>query len=303
MLSSLTVLDFSHRLPGPYATYLLAGLGAKVIKVEDVKFQDPFLSGAFKEMDESFITWYHQLNDNKGIKRFDFNSSKIKEQLNALIQRADVIMMGLPEKLADKVGVSEELLNKRPIVYCRPLSSKKNNKPAHDLNSLAETGLLEMHVHQHNESDTIEPPMLPFSGISFGSQMALQILSAHINVLKTNKFYPIDVYLDESTKTTLGPFYAQELKEKNINRFLHNGKFPCYCIYKSKDNKYVALAAVEEKFWINFCELFNIDMPAEKRFQYSDRTIFNQLSTLFKELDSKDILEHSQKKDCCLSIF
>ena len=65
----------------------------------------------------------------------------------------------------------------------------------------------------------------------------------------------------------------------------------------------MALAAVEEKYWHNFCELFSLTIDAEKRFHHRDQTIFNQLSTLFKTMDAKDIYELSKKKDCCLSIF
>ena len=54
LLKGFTFLDLSHRLPGPLAGNLLGGLGARVIKIEDKKIQDPFNEGLFSKMDESF---------------------------------------------------------------------------------------------------------------------------------------------------------------------------------------------------------------------------------------------------------
>ena len=78
------ILDLSHRLPGPMAGKLLGDLGAKVIKVEDKKFKDPFIFGLFAEMDNSFPIWYENINKNKEIQkiRFKYNGSNFLIKLN-----------------------------------------------------------------------------------------------------------------------------------------------------------------------------------------------------------------------------
>jgi len=73
-LKGITVVDLSHRLPGPLCGKILSDLGASVIKIEDHVFQDPFLSGLFAQFDSSFVSWYENLNGGKTIERFDFNS-------------------------------------------------------------------------------------------------------------------------------------------------------------------------------------------------------------------------------------
>jgi crotonobetainyl-CoA:carnitine CoA-transferase CaiB-like acyl-CoA transferase len=50
-LTGMTIVDLSHRLPGPLCGKLLNDLGANVIKIEDHIFQDPFLSGLFAQFD------------------------------------------------------------------------------------------------------------------------------------------------------------------------------------------------------------------------------------------------------------
>ena len=65
MLKGIKIIDFTHRLPGPLAGKILADLGAEVIKIEDVKHKDPFLSGMFSSFDQSFENWYEELNKKK----------------------------------------------------------------------------------------------------------------------------------------------------------------------------------------------------------------------------------------------
>lgn len=254
-------------------------------------------------MDESFISWYHTLNGEKEIKRFDFKSETIKEDLQELISSCDVILNGLPEKISKSLGIDLDTVKEKSLVYCRPLSSKSYKKPMHDVNALAMCGLLPMHVDNHFENDFIDPPMLPIAGISFGQQMALKILAGLIKAKDGKKTIEIDAYLDDATKVALTPFYPENLQRDGKTKFLHNGKFPCYCIYKSSDNRFIALAAVEEKFWINFCELFKIEIENEKRFHYEDNSIFNQLANLFKTMNSVEIEKLAETKDCCLTIF
>ena len=111
LLSGINIVDFSHRLPGPFGSYLLANLGANVTKVEDDFFKDPFISGAFPKIDESFSHWYQQFNKDKNILRLDFKSSTIKEELKKLIKDADAIILALPEKVISKLGIKEAIEN------------------------------------------------------------------------------------------------------------------------------------------------------------------------------------------------
>ena len=301
LLEGIKILDFSHRLPGPLAGKLLADLGATVIKIEDQKFKDPFLVGLFAQMDESFPAWYEELNKNKQVLRLDFKSEKAHLELRELLISADAIIMGPPEKVRENLKISNSDLKSldKNFVVIELLASKTNLKNMHDLNSLAETNFLSLHVEGRTE-DIIDPPFLPISGVTFGLKVALDLLAAVLKARseKTKVFY--SSYLMESTEEILRPFWPLKIKEMGMRKFLHNGRYPCYSIYKTKDNKYIALAAVEEKFWTRFCELFSLNISPPERFS-TDRSIFKKLAQKFSSLSQDEIMTLVKTEDICLS--
>lgn len=303
LLEGLKILDFSHRLPGPLAGKLLADLGATVIKIEDEKFRDPFLVGLFAQMDESFPAWYEDLNKNKQIIRLDFKSENAHLRVAELLKGADALIMGPPEKVRENLKITKEYLLKSENIFVaiELLASKTSSKNMHDLNSMAETNFLSLHVEGKTEN-IIDPPFLPISGVTFGLKVALDLLAAVLKSRqeKTKLFY--NSYLMESTEEILRPFWPLKIKEKGMKKFLHNGRYPCYSIYKTKDNKYIALAAVEEKFWTRFCELFSLNISPPERF-LTDESVFKKLSAKFLSLSQQEIMEMVEDEDICLSII
>ncbi len=256
-LNGIKIIDFSHRLPGPFASYLLANLGADITKVEDQKFKDPFIAGSFPKIDASFKAWYEQFNKDKKITRLDFNSETIKDEIAKLISEADALILALPEKVVLKLGIKEAIKEcKKPLTCIELVASTEGTKShMHDLNALADMGILSVHIEGRSEK-FIAPPLLPIAGIAFGNQIALNILAGMIKTQSDQKAVFSKVGLFESTQTMFGPFWSEEVRDQKT--YLHTGRYPCYGIYRSKDGQYIALAAVEEKFWQKFCELFKL---------------------------------------------
>lgn len=301
-LKGMKIIDLSHRLPGPLCGKILGDLGATVIKIEDLVFQDPFLSGLFAQFDSSFISWYENLNNGKTIERFDFNSEEDQKKIHELVINADAVIMGLPPKTREKLKVTDHDLNlKRPMVVIELLASAHEKKSMHDLNALAMTGLLSLYVA--NQKDKIvDPPFLPIAGISFGHKAATDLLAAFIQASKENKTLFVKTYLDQVTKEVLGIFWPQADRESGRTKFLHNGIYPCYSLYQTRDHKYVALAAVEEKFWNRFCEVFKIK-SSHDRFYNKDQSLFELISTEISKHSQNEIESMIKDEDLCLSII
>jgi crotonobetainyl-CoA:carnitine CoA-transferase CaiB-like acyl-CoA transferase len=301
LLEGLTILDFSHRLPGPLGSKLLFGLGAKVIKVEDTTFKDPFIHGAFAEFDNSFPHWYEELNDSKSIKRLDFKSSSIKEDIKELLEIADGVILGLPPKLNDKLGLTQDTFStlENSVAVVELLASKEHKKAMHDLNALALTGLLKLHVEDKN-SPIVAPPFLPIAGIGFGHKVATDLIAAILKVKMTRVSVFHKCYLFESTKEIFESFWPR--KSKDRTKFLHNGLYPCYNLYQTKDMSYVALAAVEEKFWIRFCEIFKLNISPEKRFFHEDQSIFLEVASHIAHYDYNEIEKMISNEEICMSL-
>lgn len=301
LLEGFTILDLTHRLPGPLGGHLLSLHGAKVIKVEDKKFGDPFKQGLFGDMDSSFEYWYRSLNQHKNIKTLDFGSVEDQKALHELITQADAILMGLPGKVQTKLGIDTQKISESKVVI-EMKASKSDEGALHDLNALAKTGLLGMHIEDHQE-DILYPPFLPVSGIIFGHRIAMATMAALLKAGKSGKGLIETCYLLESTQESLTPFYNDELRSTGETKFLHNGKFPCYALYRLKDGHYAALAAVEEKFWQAFTKALSLDIESEKRFYYNDDSVFLQVSEKLKSLDSKELEELTSGTEMCLNIL
>ncbi|NOT77944.1 MAG: CoA transferase [Bacteriovoracaceae bacterium] len=302
VLKDLTIIDLSHRLPGPFCGKILSDLGANVIKIEDHKFQDPFLSGLFAEFDPGFVNWYENLNKNKKIQRYDFNSPDDIKKIHDLVLGSDAVIMGLPEKTRVKLKLTDlDLTLKKPFIVIELLASLTEKKSMHDLNAMAVTGLLSLHVANHDEA-IIDPPFLPMAGIAFGHKAATDLLAHYIKALKTNSTQFVKTYLDQSTEELFGIFWPSVERINGRTKFLHNGQYPCYTIYQTKDKKYVALAAVEEKFWNRFCEVFEVKSSLDRFFD-KDQTLFQIVSQSIRKYTQNEISQLIESEDICLSVI
>lgn len=300
MLNGIKIIDFTHRLPGPLAGKILSDLGAEVIKVEDIKHKDPFLSGMFSEFDQSFEDWYEELNKNKKVVRLDFKSPNIKQEVQKLLEGASGLMLSLSPKLKGSLGLTDDDLKNKQLAVVELEASSTHNKAMHDLNALAISGYLSLHV-AHEENPIVAPPFMPVAGIAFGQQVATQILANLIESMRTKSFVKSVSYLHDTTDAILHPFWSRKLRDQKKTKFLHNGAYPCYSLYRTLDGHYVAVAAVEDKFWIDLTETFSIKLPLERRFETSTEA-FDSVASVFAKLTTNEIEAKSQNKELCLSI-
>ena len=301
-LSRVKVLDLTHRLPGPLAGKLLADQGAEVVKVEDSVLKDAFLEGFFATFDNSFVDWYHGLNDTKKIVRLDFKAADIQTQMKTWVDWAEVILLGLSDKMALRMGFGPEELAKLsgPKVVLTLAASKQNKTAMHDLNALADTGLLDMHVAGQTQSP-LPPPFLPTAGIAFGQQVALSAL-AHLTQARALRCCLISkVFMQEEIESVFLPFWSHNLRAQPRTKFLHNGAYPCYCLYKTRDGDWIAVAAVEEKFWRSFVENLGLQLTDEERFSRED-TIFQTVAKEISTRTSAELTDLLVNKDICVSL-
>jgi formyl-CoA transferase/CoA:oxalate CoA-transferase len=118
-LDSLTVLDFSRVLAGPYCTMQLADLGARVVKIEQPGRGDdtrawgpPFLAG------ES--AYFLSINRNKQSVALDLKHPRARPVVDALLARADVVVENFRPGTMERLGLDFEAIARRHprIVYC-----------------------------------------------------------------------------------------------------------------------------------------------------------------------------------------
>lgn len=303
LLNDFTILDFSHRLPGPMGMNILGQMGAKVYKIEDEKFQDAFLSGMFKEFDPSFVDWYEGLNEYKELKRFPFKDEASIAPLHELVKKADGIMMALPPKVRSFLKLTDEDLKKiNPnLAVIEMGASSKHKQSMHDLNAMALTKMLSLYVHD-KEGDIENPPFLPVSGIFFGQQLGTQLLGAILKAKKNNQYVTTKAHLFDTAELVCRPIWSEKMQKEKRVKFLHNGAYPCYSLYRTKDGHYTGVAAVEEKFWLEFIDTFQVDLPLESRFD-TDRKSFELVAIKLNQLTLEEVEKLIEGKDICVSLI
>jgi crotonobetainyl-CoA:carnitine CoA-transferase CaiB-like acyl-CoA transferase len=300
MLKGIKIIDFTHRLPGPLAGKILADLGAEIIKIEDVTHKDPFLSGMFSDFDRSFENWYEELNKKKKVIRLDFKNPEAKIEIRKHLEGASGLMLSLSPKLKTLLGLNDEDLKNLKLAVVELEASSTHNKAMHDLNALAISGYLSLHV-AHENDPIVAPPFLPVAGIAFGQQVATQLLANIIESNRKSSFVKSVSYLHDTAESIFHPFWSATLRSQKKTKFLHNGAYPCYSLYRTRDGQYVAVAAVEEKFWADLRETIGIELPLEKRFDTSSES-FNLVAKKFAELTADEIERKVQNKELCISI-
>jgi alpha-methylacyl-CoA racemase len=235
-LDGVRVLDLTRLLPGAYATLLLADLGADVVKVEDPRGGDgmrtlpPLASGR--------NVYFEALNRNKRSITLDLRSPESAAVLGALAERCDVVVDSFRPSTARRLGVDAPTLRaKRPRLVCASISGFGQNGPyveraAHDINYQALSGLL-------------RPPSLPgplVGDIGAAMQTALHILAALLQRDRTGEGAAIDISIHEAAMAwSMFPTTGD----------LANA---CYTVYETADGQWLALGALEPKFWAGFCE-------------------------------------------------
>ncbi len=280
LLNNLRILDLSQRLPGPLATKELEMLGAVVTKATPLEKKDAFE----KANDLLFNEWFKNFNDQKT--KVSFTDESLKD----LIKNNDIIIapstfsetnFDLNKKVLIKVGGSVDL------------------SPMHDLNALAKSKSFKIYLEEF-DSDQIDPPYLPIAGIIYGQKIALTALAGMLKLHELGQTQIIDLFLDRSAQQTLDLFWSENLESSGMTRFLHNGALPCYNIYTTKDDKYVALACVEEHFWEKFCDIFELPLKNEDRFDTTNSTIV-KISKTFRKLNIKEIINRVGDEHICLT--
>jgi alpha-methylacyl-CoA racemase len=268
-LVGLRILDLTRLLPGPVCTLHMADLGAEVIKIEDPGAGDYARTlglGAAPGEDSFF---FRLVNRNKRGLRLDLKQPAGVEVFLRLARDADVIVESFRPGVMDKLGVGYTAvreINPR-IVYCSITGYGQDGpwreRAGHDLNYIATAGVLDQIGAAGG------PPAIPNLQIGdlLGGALtaAMGILAALIGVRATGQGRHVDVAM---TDATFAHAYSGLLSVLARGATLPRGTddlsggLPGYGLYRTQDDRWLAVAALEPKFWEAFCDA--IGKPALK---------------------------------------
>lgn len=119
-LSGIVVADFSRVLAGPYATMLLADLGAEVIKVERPGTGDDTRHWGPPFAADGQASYFHSVNRNKSSMAWDLTTTQGQDSARDLAARADVVVENFMVGKAEELGLGfEQISSLNPaVIYC-----------------------------------------------------------------------------------------------------------------------------------------------------------------------------------------
>jgi crotonobetainyl-CoA:carnitine CoA-transferase CaiB-like acyl-CoA transferase len=282
-LEGVRVLDLTRLLPGAYATLLLADLGADVIKIEDPRGGD----GMRRLPTLGERDYFALLNRNKRSVTLDLRSPQASEVLDKLLAQADVIVDSFRPSTARRLGVDAETLRaSRPRLVCASITGFGPDGPyaeraAHDINYQALAG-------------TLAPPAMPgplIADIGSAMKAALGIVAALVQRNRTGAGSVVVVSIHEAA-------LAWTMFPSTTN--LTNA---CYQLYETADGQWLALGALEEKFWSGFCErIERPDLVALQHAQGDERVrVLTEVRETMRKRTREEWLARFADADVCLT--
>lgn len=262
LLRGVRVLDLSAYLPGPYCTRLLADLGADVIKVEHPN-GDPireFMPGV-----------YEFLNRGKRVVPADAKLDEGRDFVRRLAATCDVFVEAFRPGVTDRLGLGvDHIAAVTPgIVYCS-ISSHGQDGPArdragHNIGFEASGGVYAP-VMEAGEAPVPSPTALADTGAA--SFAALTICAALVG-RRSGGVQPVrlDVSLEEVVAYLAAPRWGTSIGGPDVpagpTGAMHA---PGNGLFRTADDRFLALAAVEDHLWRSSCAWLELPELVESPF-------------------------------------
>ncbi len=257
-LQGLKVLDFSTLLPGPYATQMMADMGAEVLRIESASRVD--LLRQMEPQIDGQSAIFHYLNRGKQSLVLNLKTEAAIAIAHQLVADADILVEQFRPGVMDRLGLGFETLSElNPrLIYCSitgygqdgPLS----DQAGHDINYLARSGL-SSYLGRRDQGPL--PLSTQVADISGGSQNAIiAILAALYERQSSGAGQFLDISMADSC------FALNALAGPEA---LHNGKDPqfedhfltgagIYDYYQTADNRYLSVGSLEPQFRQRLCD-------------------------------------------------
>lgn len=256
VLAGVRVLDLSRLLPGPFATLVLADLGATVDKIEDPA-QGDYLRHMPPQVGGCNVA-YGMLNRGKRSAVLDLKRAEGQAALRAMLPSYDVLFEQFRPGVLARLSLDpNELRRAHPALIVCSLSGYGQTGPyvrraGHDLNYLARSGVLGAQGPHDG------PPQVPgfqLADISGGMWSVIAILAALRQRDVSREGAWLDIAMSEGTLpfmlTSLGPALAGHSGQRGDEQL--TGGIAPYGVYRAKDGASLTFAALEPKFWAAFC--------------------------------------------------
>src|SRR5437660_7469399 len=245
LLAGIRVLDLTIWRPGPYASQLLAELGADVVKVEPPG-GDPM---------RAYPGLFTGLNVNKCSVVLDLKEGSGQRRAVELAAQADVVVESFRPGVADRLGVGYEHVRavNPSVVYCSVSGMGQDGAlsrtPGHDLNYQAWAGVLAP------DGGAPVVPAVPIADLAGGMAAAFAVCAALVRRVRTGDGERVDVAMADVLATWTGAVAPEARDAEPSARGV-----PGYGTFEAADGQYVVLGVLtEDHFWRALCDVLGLE--------------------------------------------
>lgn len=276
-LAGYRILEIKGIGPGPYAGMLLADLGAEVVVIERPG-QLPGLAPP------SVVDLFSRGKRNVAL---DLKTDEGREALLRLVGSADALFEGFRPGVAERLGFGPDVcLGRNPrLVYGRITGWGQDGPLApmagHDINYISLTGVLDA-------IGSPDRPALPLNlvGDFAGGSLFLVIgmLAALLEAHKSGRGQVVDAAITDGTAHLMTMIYTLSrlgLWHTARERNMLDGGAPFYGVYRTKDDRFMSVGALEPQFFSRFAEL--IGLPEHLSNNQNDPSTWKELKTALSD--------------------
>ncbi|MDX3895195.1 CaiB/BaiF CoA-transferase family protein [Pusillimonas sp.] len=310
LLSGLRIVDLTRLLPGPLATQQLADLGADVLKIEE-RHGDP---ARHMGQPAGNSLAFQMVNRHKRFATLDLKQEPDRRRLLALAAEADALVESFRPCALDRLGLGWETLHAaNPRLVLCSISGYGQDGPyaqyaGHDINYLALAGVL----HPIAQSGGVPVvPNLPLSDVLGAQAAATGIVAALLHA----RVHGVGVHLDVALADAALGANPLALAAANAGREIEppgqgllNGGAPCYGLYPCSDGLYLAVGALEAKFWSKLAEGLGLPELAAQHWSQglkpgsaASHAIRSTVAERFASATRDEWLARLEPLDCCVT--
>ncbi|AFM24286.1 CaiB/BaiF CoA transferase family protein [Desulfomonile tiedjei] len=300
-LSGLKVLDLSMNLPGPYMTWLLAMLGAEIVKIENPVGGD-YARALGSGGQES--PYFAAVNRNKKSVSLNLKHPEGKRIFLDLLDHYDTLVEGFRPGTMERLGLGySDTSARNPRLIHVSITGYGHNGPnrlraGHDLNYLSLAGIIGMTGTRDGQPVV---PGVQIADLAGGALFGLVgLLAAVIQRERTGRGQFVDTAMFDGSLSLATMVFAgvgTGMETPLPGKMLLNGRFPCYGLYRTSDGQYMSLGAIEPKFWVNFCQAAG--RPDLLNGQYAGENVVSEVAALFASRTREEWLEILKDADAC----
>ncbi len=296
-LTGIKVLDFSRILSGPYASMVLADLGAEVIKVEPIEKGDETRN--FPPFKGKLSHYYIALNKNKKSIALNLKSPEGAQIARDLARQSDIVLENFRPGVMDRLGLGYQRLSEdnARLIYCSitgfGTDSPLGEKPAFDIVAQALSGVMSVNREPGRARNKLGIPMGDMAGSIFsifGLLAALHERNAtgkgrHVEVAMLDSLIALQGYLSQIYFVTGQSPQPVGTQHPSIVPY---GAFPTL-------DGHVIVACLTERFWHNFARcLGRDDLIEDTRFSVYENRLANRdaLEAIIQDRMTRDTSEY-----------